>query len=75
MANRALARKKRCNILPISPKALATSDVIRPSPLRGSPCKHSSYEQIAGGQPPSQIAKKNGMPKHPVFCFPNNALT
>ena len=30
MANRALARKKRCNIIPISPNALATSDVISP---------------------------------------------
>ena len=52
MANRALARKKRCNIIPISPKALATSDVISP-PLRGSHVadplgdKHSSYKQSA----------------------------
>jgi hypothetical protein len=54
MANRALARKKRCNIIPISPKALATSDVISPPPpLRGSHVadplgdKHSSYKQSA----------------------------
>jgi hypothetical protein len=53
MANRALARKKRCNIIPISPKALATSDVISPPrfAVRMSQIpwgdKHSSYKQSA----------------------------
>ena len=65
MANRALARKKRCNIIPISPNALATSDVISPPrfavrmsqiPWGTSIAPTSGFVEMTGSGEPSTLS-------------------